>query len=186
MQQQQLTESAVIQAVQHWVESCVVGLNLCPFAKREVVKNRVRYQVVEPSSEQQLLAALQAELDYLTAHPEIETTLLIPLNLLDDFYLYNDFLDQADYLLQELGLEGIYQVASFHPDYQFADTLPKDAENYTNRSPYPVLHLLREESLERVIDDYPDIDQIPERNIELMNNLGVQKLQAMLAACFKA
>lgn len=180
-----VTEAEVIDAVAHWVATCVVGLNLCPFAKREVVKQRVRYVVSQDTNEQALLVSLQAELDYLTAHPEVETTLLITIGLLQDFYDYNDFLDQADYLLQVLDLEGVYQIASFHPDYQFGGTLAADVENYTNRSPYPVLHLLREESLEQAIADYPDVEQIPERNIALMQQLGVEQLTALLAACRK-
>ena len=178
-----VSEAEVIDAVAHWVATCVVGLNLCPFAKREVVKQRVRYVVSQDTNEQALLASLQAELDHLSAHPEMETTLLIPVGLLQDFYDYNDFLDQVDYLLQKLDLEGIYQVASFHPDYQFGGTLAADVENYTNRSPYPVLHILREASLEQAIADYPDVEQIPERNMALMQQLGVEQLSALLHAC---
>ncbi len=104
--------------------------------------------------------------------------------MLQDFAAYNQFLDQVDALLGQLELEGIYQVASFHPDYQFAGTDPDAAENYTNRSPYPVLHLLREESLERAIAGYPGVEQIPERNIELLEGMGAEKMQALLRACF--
>ncbi len=128
---------------------------------------------------------MQTELELLNADPSVETTLLIHPAVLQDFYDFNDFLGCADILLLDMELEGIYQVASFHPDYQFGGTRPGDAENYTNRAPYPVLHLLREESLERVIADYPDVDDIPERNIELMNSLGQDKLQALLKSCLK-
>jgi hypothetical protein len=126
---------------------------------------------------------LQAELELLNTDPSVETTLLIHAKVLQDFYDFNDFLSIADSLLVDMELEGIYQIASFHPDYQFGGTQPSDAENYTNRAPYPVLHLLREESLERVIADYPDVDDIPERNIKLMNDLGPDKLQTLLKLC---
>ncbi len=178
-------DEEIILAVRQWVETFVVGMNLCPFAKRELVKNRVRFVTTAATTAEQLLQVLQTELELLNADPSVETTLLIHPAVLQDFYDFNDFLGCADILLLDMELEGIYQVASFHPDYQFVGTRPGDAENYTNRAPYPVLHLLREESLERVIADYPDVDDIPERNIELMNSLGQDKLQALLKSCLK-
>ncbi len=178
-------DEEIIQAVRQWVETFVVGMNLCPFAKRELVKKRVRFVTTAATTAEQLLQVLQTELELLNADPSVETTLLIHPAVLQDFYDFNDFLGCADSLLVDMELEGIYQVASFHPDYQFGGTRPGDAENYTNRAPYPVLHLLREESLERVIADYPDVDDIPERNIELMNSLGQDKLQALLKSCLK-
>ena len=178
-------DEEIIQSVRQWVETFVVGMNLCPFAKRELVKNRVRFVTTAATTAEQLLQVLQTELELLNADPSVETTLLIHPAVLQDFYDFNDFLGCADSLLVDMELEGIYQVASFHPDYQFGGTRSGDAENYTNRAPYPVLHLLREESLERVIADYPDVDDIPERNIELMNSLGQDKLQALLKSCLK-
>lgn len=176
-------DEQVILAVRNWVETLVVGMNLCPFAKRELVKNRVRFVVTAATTEEQLLQVLRAELELLNTDSAIETTLLIHPDVLQNFYDFNDFLHDADSLLVEMEEEGIYQIASFHPDYQFGGTSPSDAENYTNRSPYPVLHLLREDSLERVIADYPNVDDIPQRNIELMNELGRDKLQALLKSC---
>lgn len=173
------------QSVRHWVETLVVEMNLCPFAKRELVKNRVRFTTTTATTEEQLLMALQTELETLNADPSVETTLLIHPEVLQDFYTYNRFLGDTDTLLVEMGLEGVYQIASFHPNYQFEGTKTDDAENYTNRSPYPMLHLIREESLERVIADYPDVDQIPLRNIALMNELGQGKLQALLSSCLQ-
>ena len=175
----------VIGPVRRWVETLVVGLNLCPFAKREWVKNRVRCTVTEATTEEQLLVDLQAELELLNRDDAVETTLLIHPRVLKEFYDYNQFLDYADSLLVQMRLDGVYQIASFHPDYQFGGTEPDDVENYTNRSPYPLLHLIREESLERAISNYPDPDQIPERNIELLNSLGRDKMRALLQACFK-
>ena len=138
-----MNDEAIILAVRRWVESLVVEMNLCPFAKRELVKDRVRFVNTAATTEKQLLLALQAELELLNADPAVETTLLIHPQVLQDFYDFNDFLGLADSLLVDMGLEGVYQIASFHPNYQFGGTRPGDAENYTNRSPYPVLHLLR-------------------------------------------
>jgi len=178
-----LSETAVVEATRKWVENVVVGYNLCPFAKRELVRDRVRFVVCEADNEDALLQALQTELLHLDDEPEIETTLLIHPHVLQDFALYNEFLGAADGLLTYLDMEGIYQIASFHPDYQFADTAPNAAENYTNRSPFPMLHLLREASLEAAIDSHPDVDGIPPHNIELMNKLGSEKMRGILVAC---
>ena len=127
----------------------------------------------------QLLQALETELKRLCASDSIETTLLIHANVLADFEDYNQFLGLADGLLVQMELDGVFQIASFHPHYQFADTQPDDAENYTNRSPFPLLHILREESLSRAIEHTADVDQIPLRNIEKMNELGAKKLKLL-------
>lgn len=161
-----------------------MGLNLCPFAKLELVRGRVRFATTAAATQAQLLAALEAELSLLDAEPAIETTLLIHPGVLQDFLDYNQFLDDADALLGALGLEGVYQIASFHPQYQFGGTGSDDAENYTNRSPYPLLHLIREASLEQAIERYPGVEKIPAQNIALMNHLGRERLQALLSACF--
>ena len=176
-------ETEVISATRKWVEDVVVGYNLCPFAKRELVRNRLRFVVSEAETEDELLQALHSELQRLEDEPEIETSLLIHPGVLQDFGPYNEFLDAADGLLAYLDMEGVYQIASFHPDYQFAGTEPDAAENYTNRSPFPMLHLLREASLEAAIDSYPDVDGIPQRNIELMNELGSEKMRSILRSC---
>lgn len=176
-------ETEIIAATRKWVEEVVVGYNLCPFAKRELVRNRVRFVVSEAETEDELLQALHSELQRLEDEPEIETSLLIHPGVLQDFGPYNEFLDAADGLLAYLDMEGVYQIASFHPDYRFAGTEPDAAENYTNRSPFPMLHLLREASLEAAIDSYPDVDGIPQRNIELMNELGSEKMRSILRSC---
>ena len=149
--------------------------------RRELVNQTIRFTVSSADSEEALLAELQAELMHLEAEPGIETTLLIHPSILTQFGDYNEFLDVADGLLAVLDLEGVYQIASFHPDYQFADTEPNDAENYTNRSPFPMLHLLREASVEAAIDRHPDPEGIPERNIALMRELGVSALRQRLS-----
>ena len=180
-----LQEDEIVGSVRQWLETVVVNLNLCPFAKRELVKNRVRFVVTEAITEEQLLMVLRAELELLDNDPSIETTLLIHAEVLQDFYDYNQFLSYADNLLVDMKLAGVYQIASFHPHYQFGGTDADDVENYTNRSPYPLLHILREDRLARVIAEFSDVAQIPVRNIELMQNLGEDKLKALMQACFK-
>ncbi len=178
-----MSETGIINATCKWVEDVVVGYNLCPFAKRELVRDRVRFVVSDAGTEDELLQSLHSELQRLDDEPAIETTLLIHPGVLQDFGSYNEFLDAADGLLVYLEMEGVYQIASFHPDYQFAGTEPDAAENYTNRSPFPMLHLLREASLEAAIDSYPDVDGIPQRNIELMEKLGAEKMRNILRSC---
>ena len=158
----------------HWMEKAVIGLNLCPFAKAVHVKKQIRYVVSEAETPEALLEKLMEELQHLAdADPEqIDTTLLIHPKVLTDFYDYNEFLDVADAALEELGLDGVLQVASFHPDYQFADTDKNEIGNYTNRSPYPTLHLLREDSIDRAVEAFPEASEIFEKNIETMDKLG--------------
>jgi hypothetical protein len=172
-------------AVRRWVEDVVVDLNLCPFAKRELLAERVRFDVTDASTETELLEVLASELDRLVSTPAIETTLIIHPHVLSDFLQYNQFLDIADRLLVQLKLEGVIQIASFHPDYQFADTQPDDPENFTNRSPFPILHLLREDSLEKAIANTADIDQVPIRNIATMQRLGAEAMRSRLRACLQ-
>ena len=152
----------------------MIGLNLCPFARPAYAAGRIRYAVSKATTEQSLLTDLERELETLAeASPEgIETTLLIHPYVLGDFYEFNDFLEIAEAALTALDLEGIIQVASFHPHYQFAGTRPEDIENCSNRSPYPTLHLLREASIERAVAVFPDASQIFERNIETLRRLG--------------
>lgn len=179
-----MKDEQYLQPTIKWVKDLVVGLNLCPFAKRELVKNRIRFIVSHVTKKEELLTCLQQELELLNSNDNIETTLLIHPAVLQDFFEYNQFLGSADDLLYELALEGVYQVASFHPNYQFGGTVEADAENYTNRSPFPMLHLLRENSLENAIAIYPDTDQIPKNNIDMMNKMGSQRLKLLLHNCF--
>lgn len=172
--------SLVISDTRRWVERVVVGLNLCPFARKELEADRVRFVEINGDSEEALLQALHAEFRHLEDSPETETTLLIIPQALQDFEDYLNFLAMAEDLLDYLGLEGIYQIASFHPRYQFEGTEPDDAENYTNRSPWPMLHLLREDSLAQAIDRHPDVEGIPGRNIELMSSMGVARLKELM------
>lgn len=157
-----MTKQAIITAVKRWLEQLIIGLNLCPFAQQEFVNNTIHFAVSNATTDEQLLLDLQKQLTVLNNNDAIETTLLIHPNVLTDFYDYNDFLDVADGLLIDMALDGIYQIASFHPDYQFAETQSDDAENYTNRSPYPLLHILREQSVERAIASYTKPELIAE------------------------
>jgi hypothetical protein len=180
-----MTDNIHLTAVKHWLEHTVINLNLCPFAKREFIDKRIRFTVTDSNTTPQLLQTLQAELTHLEKNPDTVTTLIIHPQVLQHFDDYNDFLDDADALLKEQGFEGHYQIASFHPHYHFSGTQVDDAENYTNRSPYPLLHILREQSVEKALASYPNPEQIPERNIALMNKMGTATLQQQLQSYFK-
>ena len=175
MNQAAVNKDEVLAAMRQWLEKAVIGLNLCPFAKAVYVKNQVRFVVSEARHLDGLLEDLDRELDLLAAADptEIDTTLLIHPTLLPDFQDFNDFTIIAEAAVEEHGLEGIIQVASFHPAFQFADTEPDDIGNYTNRAPFPTLHLIREESMTRAVAAYPDAEAIFGRNIETLNKLGL-------------
>lgn len=164
----------IIAATQLWVERAVIGLNLCPFAKAVHVKKQIRYVVSGATTPEELLKDLINELEMLaeSSAEKIDTTLLVHPYVLTDFLDYNDFLDVVEETLDELDLAGELQIASMHPQYQFADTQPDDMENFTNRSPYPTLHLLRESSVDKAVAAFPEADQIFEKNIETMKKLG--------------
>jgi hypothetical protein len=169
-----VSDAAAVEQTRLWLEKAVIGLNLCPFAKAVHAKRQIRYVVSAADSEEALLADLMHELQLLAAADpgDIETTLLIHPRVLTDFLDYNDFLDLADAAVEELGLDGFLQVASFHPDYQFADSEPDDIANYSNRAPFPTLHLLREESVEKAVAAFPEAERIYETNIETLRRLG--------------
>lgn len=166
-----------------WIERAVIGLNLCPFAKAVYVKEQVRFVLSDATTPEALLEQLAEELVLLrdTDPAQIDTTLIIHPEVLTDFLDYNDFLDNADAAVEALDLQGILQVASFHPDYQFAGAAPGDISHYTNRSPYPTLHLLREDSVERAVAAFPDPDVIVERNIQTLDRLGHEGWRKLLA-----
>ena len=168
--------------VRRWLERAVIGLNLCPFAKAVVAKEQVRFVLSDATTPEALLAELGEELLRLRDTPaeQIDTTLLIHPQVLGDFLDYNDFLDDADALVEALALDGVLQVASFHPEYQFAGSAPDDVENFTNRAPYPILHLLREDSVARAVAAFPDPDAIVERNIETLRGIGVDGWKKLL------
>lgn len=165
---------AVLEATRCWLERAVIGLNLCPFAKSVFVKKQVRYALSAATTADELLAELEHELQLLveTKASDLDTTLLIHPKAMVDFLDYHFFLAEADALIRRLGHEGVFQIASLHPDYEFAGSDPDDIANFTNRSPYPTLHLLRESSIDRAVAAFPDAEAIFERNIETMERLG--------------
>lgn len=176
-------EETIRRVTASWLEDIVIGLNLCPFARPEWEAGRVRVFVSDAKTESALAEALVKEMSHLLNHDKVETTLLVHPAVLTEFEEYNQFLDQVDYLVSELDLEGVLQVATFHPDYQFFGTEPDALDNFTNRSPYPMLHLLREDSLEAAIERHPDPQGIPKKNISRLNDIGLDSVQALLSAC---
>jgi len=176
-----MDDEAVITATRQWIEKAVIGLNLCPFAKAVYVKNQVRYVVSRAPHLDGFLEDLDRELDFLAgANPdEVDTTLLVHPTLLPDFLDFNDFLQLAEAAVGEHGLDGVIQIASFHPRFQFEDTAPDDMGNFTNRAPFPTLHLLREASIAQAVAAFPEAETIYQRNIETLQALGHAGWQAL-------
>lgn len=165
----------VVQDMVRWLERAVIGLNLCPFAKGVHTKGQIHYVVSAATGLAGLLHELRRELADLAATPAPtrDTTLLIAPGCLPDFLDFNDFLDAADALLEDMGLAGVLQIASFHPRFQFAGAAVDDVTNCTNRAPYPTLHLLREESIDRAVEAFPEAETIYERNMQVLQELGM-------------
>ena len=176
-----MTDEQVLAQTRHWLEAAVIGLNLCPFAKAVYVKNQVRLVVSHARHADDLLEELDRELDLLVATPaeEIDTTLLIHPTLFEDFLDFNDFLEVAEGVVDEHELEGVVQLASFHPQFQFDGTALDAISNYTNRAPFAILHLLREDSVERAVAAFPQADAIFEQNIATLEKLGHAGWQAL-------
>lgn len=196
----------VIEQTKQWLEDIVIGHNFCPFAKKEFVRGSIRFRQFEPQDNsasekkgrfahlntkkkafssterliEQSITLLMREIDYLDNQPKIETTLLVFDKYFDDFYMFLDLIDIANQLIDDSGYSGTYQLATFHPDYLFEGEATTDASHYTNRSPYPMLHLLREVSMERVLEQYPEPDNIPTQNIEKARSLGVNYFKQYL------
>jgi hypothetical protein len=170
------SDEEVLARTRAWLEKAVIGLNLCPFAKAVYVKQQVRLVVSQARHVDDLLEELDRELDLLVQTPpeQIDTTLIVHPTLFPDFLDFNDFLEFADRVLEEHGLEGVIQIASFHPQFQFEGTEPEDMGNYTNRAPYATLHLLREDSVERAVDGLADPDAIYQDNIRTLEKLGLE------------
>lgn len=175
-------ENEVIKSTQHWVDKMVVGLNLCPFAKKSIDQNQLRYVVYTGNDIESITQLLVEELERLVNDKSIETTLLIHPSFTTEFDAYLDYLAGVDELIDALGYSGVFQVAGFHPDYQFDGVAEIDPANHTNRSPYPMMHLLREASVAWAVETHPDIDSVPERNIELLRGMGVAKIKALIAS----
>jgi hypothetical protein len=180
-----MTELSPLQATRQWLDDIVVGLNLCPFAAPVISNNGLYIEVSDADQSEQQLAAVLQQLDKLQQvdASDIETSLLIFSHGLSDFDQYWELVGIANDLLQQVGLEGIIQIASFHPYYQFEEVAEDDVSHYTNRSPYPMLHFIREEQLSRALQSYPDPQQIPQRNIRRLRQLGKKALLKKLAGC---
>jgi len=176
---EQKEEVIYTQKTQSWLEAFVIGMNFCPFAKIPFQQDRIQYLVEEKEDLESIAATVGNAMQTLIATaPDIaETTLIIIPNALQNFLEYLDFVEVVQDFLEESKLEGILQIASFHPQYQFASTTPHDAENYTNRSPYPMIHLLREKSVSRAVDQYPNVYDIPEHNIAKLEQIGVAEIK---------
>lgn len=179
--------SIVKQNVVIWLNSVVIGLNLCPFSAKPTRENRVRFHISDTLDEESLLADLTSEMELLDKTPssDIETTLVIVPNFLHDFYDYTQFLTWANAQLKRQGWQGIYQLASFHPDYCFAGAEPEDAENLTNRAPYPIIHIIREASLASALNYFEDVEGIPERNKKCVEELSSEEKQKLFPYLFK-
>ena len=163
--------------VKKWLENVVIAYNFCPFAKGEFINETIRYSLFFEKDDSTIEDYILNEIRMLSKFPEIETSLLILPNSYQNFEDYLDLLEVANELLEEFDFLGIFQIASFHPNYQFGGTEPNDPSNFTNRSPYPILHILREESLSRVIDAHGNTESIPQRNIEFCNEKGLEYME---------
>lgn len=177
------TQEDIIQQTQCWLKSIIIGLNFCPFANKEFEQKTIRYTVSSGIDLESNLHALAEEFQHLDEHAKTETSLLIFNQGADDFDDFLELIDFSNQLLDDLGYRSSYQLAHFHPQYCFAEEEPDDASNYTNRSPYPTLHLIRETSMQRAIENHPDTEAIPDTNIKLARELGADKLQSLLDKC---
>jgi hypothetical protein len=178
------SDDLVLARTRAWLTEIVIGLELCPFAKQVCVKGQIRYFVSAAETPEELLQDLLHELQALSvADPAlVDTTLLIHPHALPDFLAYNDFLSVAEYAVEDLGLDGQVQIASFHPDYRYEGNAPDDLANYVTRSPYPMLHLLREASVERALSVFPDASLIVDKNIETLRSLGLDGWRRLMAS----
>lgn len=176
-------EDIIIAQTTNWIKNVVIACNFCPFAAKAVLRKQIRYVVLSDTNVEESLEKLMEELAFLDRTEEIETTFIIFANNFTDFEDYLDLVELAEELAEEHDYEGIYQIASFHPDYCFADADVDDAANFTNRSIYPMLHLLREESITNVLEIYPNADDIPQRNIDFAHEKGFKYMQMLRAAC---
>jgi len=174
----------IINETRRWIENTVIAHNFCPFVRHVFQQDQIAYHVIQPNDIEECLHEVIQACINLDNNISIETSLLIYSQQFEDFEQFLDFAELAEQLLIEQAYEGIYQLATFHPEYCFAETLADDPSNYTNRSPYPMLHLLREKSISIAIDNYPDIDKIPERNIETARDIGLEQLQTELKNCY--
>ena len=173
------TTDSIIEQIQNWIRTVVIGLNFCPFARKPFTDQRISYRVEDAAELQKALTSFKAFCLFLDEHPEVETALLIFSKGFDDFDDYLDLVEASEKWIEKAGYEGIYQVASFHPNYLFAGSEENDPANYTNRSPYPMLHILREELLEIAINKHPEVESIPDQNISKARSLGLEFFRSL-------
>jgi len=178
-----MNETTIIAQTNAWIKSVVIGCNFCPFAAKAMLRKSIRYVVLPVANVESTLEKLSDELQFLDQNDSIETTLIIFQNDFSNFSQYLDLVELAESLISRLGYDGVYQVASFHPDYLFEGSTEDDPANYTNRSVYPMLHILREESISIAVELYPDTEAIPQRNIEYAKHKGLKYMQLLRAAC---
>lgn len=178
-----MSDSTIIAQTEAWIKSVVIGCNFCPFAAKAMLKKSIRFVVLQDAKPEMTLETLSREMEYLDSEKNLETTLIILPHHYDDFLRYLNLVRSAETKVVSLGYEGIYQIASFHPQYRFAGSEPDDPANYTNRSPYPMLHILREESITYAVENYPDAEKIPEHNIAFAQQKGLRYMQMLLASC---
>ncbi len=176
-------KAIIIAQTKKWITDVVAGCGFCPFVSKEIKRSSIYYEVLDEATSISALQTMLSMLHQLDTDKKIETSLLILSNSFESFDTYLDLIELAETLIKKENYEGIYQVASFHPRYLFAGSSEQDAANYTNRSPYPMLHFLREESISKAVDGYPDIDEVPYRNIRFANEKGYNYMKALLIAC---
>ena len=176
-------EDKIIEQTANWIKSVVIGCNFCPFAAKAMMRKSIRYVVLPDTTVENTLATLLQEMQHLDGAEDIETTFIIFPNSFTDFARYLSLVEMADNLVDEAEYEGIYQVASFHPDYCFADVEPDDPANFTNKSIYPMLHVLREDSVSDAVDNFPDAEGIPGRNVAYAREKGLEYMQKLRAIC---
>ena len=174
----------IINHTTNWIKKVVIGCNFCPFAAKALAKKAVRYVVIGREDFKTALTALANEFKFLNNNENIETTLIIFSNGFANFLQYLDLVDRGERLLTKENYEGIYQLASFHPQYLFARSNENDPANYTNRSPYPMLHILREDSITKALENFDDPDSIPEKNIDFAKTKGLDYMKMLAASCF--
>jgi uncharacterized protein len=178
-----LDDDKIIAQTKKWIVDVVVGCNFCPFAAKEVKRGSIQYEVLNDATSKNILETTAQMFEKLDADNTIETSLLILPNDFEIFTSYLDIVEKAEKLLQKEGYEGIYQIASFHPKYLFAGSSNEDPSNFTNRSPYPMLHFLREDSVSKAVDSHPNIDDVPEQNIAFAQKKGLDYMQKLFSAC---
>lgn len=175
-----------ITVTKNWLKNVVIGMNFCPFAAAPFKKEQVRYVIDKAVKDEKRLELFATELENMSTNNEVETLLIIYPNQFEDLYDYLDWVTLCEDAIEELGYEGVFQVASFHPKYLFHGAVESDASNYTNRSPYPMVHVIREDSVEKAREIHPDIESIPETNIIKARKKGLESMKLLLASCFSS